>query len=89
MSHVVSDSVISPRGARVAAAFKDGVFIRRVEARPGNVLVVLDTEGNPLYVEYACPENFAILSIDAQTSSFSGTLIWSWAASPRTAPTPG
>lgn len=78
MSQIVSDSKTdNNQGCRCAGSFKDGPYIRRVEARPGNVLVVCDTEGHELYRETALQAlgPYAIRTIDAETSTFSGTLV--------------
>ena len=76
MGQIVADvSTLGNQGGRHAGSFKDGTFIRRVEVRPGNELVVFDTEGRDLYHEHACPQDFSIQSISCETSSFSGTLV--------------
>jgi hypothetical protein len=75
MGYVASDDRVEPRGARCAGAFKDGPFIRRVVTGPFNTLTVKSTEGEVLWTEYACPVDYQIMSIDCETSSFSGGLV--------------
>jgi len=63
------------QGGRRAGAFKDGTFIRVLVAAPGNVIEVRTVEGATLYRETGIPQDYAIQSISAERSTFSGNLV--------------
>jgi hypothetical protein len=77
MGHIVADqSVSGNQGGRRAGSFKDGKFIRRIEIRPGNLIEFYTIEGVLLYQEVALAgQSFIITSLNAETSSFSGTVV--------------
>ena len=78
MGRIVSDSITpGNQGARYAGSFKDGKFIRRIEGRQDNTLIVFDTENNELYRETSLRGigPFAVRTVSTETSSFDGSLV--------------
>lgn len=63
------------QGGRHAGAVKDGPYVRALVAAPGNVIRVVTVEGQTLYEEHSIPQNFAVQTISAVRSSFSGNLV--------------
>lgn len=65
------------QGGRVGTTFKDGTYVRKVELRPGRVIVVNTVEGQELWRDGSLMplSDFAIQSLSAEISSFSGTLV--------------
>jgi len=76
VSTINGDIRIDPnQGGRHAGAFKDGQYIRALVAAPGNVVRVVTVEGQTLYEEHGIPSAFAVQTISAERSSFSGKLV--------------
>ncbi len=63
------------QGGRRAGSIRDGQFIRALVAAPGNVIRVVTVEGQTLYEEHGIPRDYAIQSISAERSTFSGKLV--------------
>jgi len=63
------------QGGRRAGSLKDGTFIRALVCMPGNVIEVRTVEGATLYRETGIPHDYAIQSISAERSTFSGKLV--------------
>lgn len=63
------------QGGRRAGSLKDGPYIRALVGLPGNVIEVRTVEGATLYRETGIPRDFAMQSISAERSTFSGKLV--------------